>query len=400
VQPLQPVSGPTPIPWDGASRVTVLVMGYDYGDWSDERKCPCRTDTMILLTIDPLTKSAGMLTIPRDMWVNIPGFEYGKINTAHYLGDLYQLPGGGPGLAMKTVEEFIGVPVNYYALIDFAAFERMVDEIGGIEIDVPAEIKVDPIGKGNTVVLQPGLQTLSGPVALAYARNRYTDGGDFDRGTRQLQVIRAARNKILKLNMLPTLVQKAPALYGQLSAGIQTNLTLDQVIQLAWLAVSVPEENIKQGVIGPPDQVTFGTSPDGLDILLPVSDAIRLLRDEIFTAAGPVSPVSATGDPRILMQAEGARVQVLNGTYTVGLASTTAEYLKSLGVNVTLMGNANENYAVTTIIDYTGKPYTVQYLITLMNIQSMRHFSSYDPNSEVDVVIMLGADWANSNPMP
>ncbi len=88
---------PLPPPWDGASRVTILVIGLRGGTNQD---CPLCTDTMILLTIDPVTKTAGMLSIPRDMWVNIPGFGYGKINSAYTLGDLYKLPGGGIGLTI------------------------------------------------------------------------------------------------------------------------------------------------------------------------------------------------------------------------------------------------------------------------------------------------------------
>jgi hypothetical protein len=129
--PLQPADGPEPEPWDGASRVSMLVMGLDYRDWEAGEGAP-RTDTMILLTIDPLARTAGMISIPRDMWVNIPGFEYGRINTAYSLGEAYQLPGGGPGLAMDSVEELLGVPIDYYALIDFGTFIRFIDEIGGI----------------------------------------------------------------------------------------------------------------------------------------------------------------------------------------------------------------------------------------------------------------------------
>ena len=104
--PLQAENGPTPIPWDGANRVTMLVMGLDYRDWEGEG--PSRTDTMMLLTMDPVSRTAGMLSIPRDLWVNVPGFDYGKINTAYYLGELYNLPGGGPGLAIQTVEAATG----------------------------------------------------------------------------------------------------------------------------------------------------------------------------------------------------------------------------------------------------------------------------------------------------
>ena len=88
--------------------------------------------------MDAATNTAGILSLPRDLWVNIPGYGYGKINTAYYLGDAYDEPGGGPGLAIATVEDFLGVPINYYAQIDFSAFERFIDEIGGIEIEVPA----------------------------------------------------------------------------------------------------------------------------------------------------------------------------------------------------------------------------------------------------------------------
>ncbi|MBE0699138.1 MAG: LCP family protein, partial [Anaerolineaceae bacterium] len=122
VGPLQNQSDPTPIPWDGASRVTILIMGLDFRDW-EANETP-RTDTMILFSVDPVSQTAGMLTIPRDMWVNIPGMGYNKINTAYRWGEVYQMPGGGPGLAMKTVEEFLGVPINYYAQVDFMAFVR------------------------------------------------------------------------------------------------------------------------------------------------------------------------------------------------------------------------------------------------------------------------------------
>ena len=116
-------------------------MGLDYRDWVSGEG-PSRTDTMILFSLDPLTLTAGMLNIPRDLWVNIPGYGYGKINTAYYLGEANQLPGGGTGLAVKTVEQFLGVPINYYAQIDFSAFERFIDLIGGIELNIEHEIKI------------------------------------------------------------------------------------------------------------------------------------------------------------------------------------------------------------------------------------------------------------------
>lgn len=395
--PLQAAGMPTPQPWDGASRVNLLLMGLDYRDW--EAEGPSRTDTMILFTIDPETRSAGMLSIPRDLWVYIPGFDYGKINTAHYLGEAYQVNGGGPGLALQTVQLFLGIPIQYYAEVDFYAFERFINEIGGVEIDVPEEISVDPLGPGNTVILQPGMQILDGPTALAYARNRDTAGGDFDRAQRQQQVILAIRDRILSFELLPTLIGKTPTLYKDLRSSINTNLTLEQLIRLAWLAQQIPPENITRSAIGT-DQVTITISPDGLDILQPDPDAIRLLRDQVFTTTGPIQPAATAANPEALRQAESATVSVLNATYTPGLAAETSDYLRTKGINVVLIDNAQEAAAATVIIDYSGKPYTVQYLVQLLSIDPSNIFSRFDPNRQVDIAILLGDDWASNNTLP
>jgi len=263
---------------------------------------------------------------------------------------------------------------------------------------------VDPIGEANTRVLKPGKQTLRGPIALAYARARYTEGGDFDRAARQQQVIMAILSRVTEPERFPNLLTKAPQLYDQLSRGIHTNMTLEQAIQLAWLVYQykLSNDNIKRGVISPPDQVILSTAigDDGVkqDILIPVPDKIRELRDSIFTSPTPDSPILAANDPVAAMQAEAARVVVKNGSSTSGLAARTKDYLAGQGLNVVDATNADGLYAATTIIDYTGKPYTVAFLVQLMGIQPVNIYSSYDPNSPVDVSITLGTDWANSMP--
>jgi LCP family protein required for cell wall assembly len=391
-------SGPAPVPWDGAKRITVLVMGLDYRDWEDGDGPP-RTDTMILLTIDPLTKTAGMLNVPRDLWVSIPGFEYGRINTAYPLGIAFNVPGGGPALAMQTVESVVGVPIDYYAIIDFYAFEQFIDELGGINIAVPSEITVDPIGQANTVVLKPGNYRLDGPTALAYARARHTEGGDFDRAARQQQVILAIEDRIIELGPAK-IAARAPAIYNELTAGIHTNLSLDDALKLGWLALEIPREKIQQATIAPPNAVMFAKSPDGSqDILIPVPEQIRLIRDQIFASSSMASPGLTSGDARANMQAEAASIVVANGTYVGGLASDTQTYLQSQGANV--VGTQNSDYTTyTRIFDYTGKPYTDRYLVDLMNITPYSIFFQYDPNSQVDVLVILGDDWAGNNPMP
>ena len=235
-----------PPPWDGASRVTILIVGLDYGDWSTDRNGPSRSDTMILLTIDPVTKTAGMLSVPRDMWVNIPGFGYNKINNAYAFGDEYKLPGGGPGLAVKTVENFLGINIQYYAQIEFTTFEKMIDTIGGVCLTIPEEIKVGRTFE-HSVTLKPGYQCLDGKSTLGYARNRYTSNGDVDRAGRQQQVILAIRDKVIQPANFLSLISQAPTLYNELSGGINTNLPVSDAMRLAVLAKDIPLDSIQTG---------------------------------------------------------------------------------------------------------------------------------------------------------
>jgi len=395
----QQIIKPTLTPWDGAGRVTILIMGVDARDWEAGEKYS-RSDTMILFTLDPITKTAGMLSIPRDMWAAIPGFEHGKINTAYYLGDAYKLPGGGPGLAVKTVEQFLGVPINYYAQIDFAAFVRFIDEIGGVKIDVPEKITIDLLGDGPETkkTLKPGVQVLPGEWALAYARNRKTEGGDFDRSGRQQQVILAARDRIFRFDMMPTLISKAPRLYNELSAGIKTNLGLDEAIKLALFTQDIGEENIQRGVIGK-EHVLFARSPDGLSILIPLPDKIHLIRDQIFASSSGLSP-NTPGNDRQRMQAENARLGIYNGTPTSQLAARTGEYLSGLGVNVLQTNENGEFQSSTKIVDHTGNPYLIKYLVDLMGISPTNIHSEFEPSSPVDVEVFLGNDWAIDTPSP
>jgi hypothetical protein len=275
----------------------------------------------------------------------------------------------------------------------------MVDEIGGVKLNVPEEIEVDPLGDAPPKTLQPGIQTLPGSLALAYARARNTPGGDFDRAARQQQVILAIRDRVLSFDLIPTLISRAPALYQDLSRGVRTNLTLDQIVKLGLIAGQIPPDSISRAVIGEP-QVTFDWSLDGQFILIPIPDQIRLLRDEIFTPDAAASPVTANMSLSQLVLEESARVAILNGTTTPGLAALTTELLTDLGVFVTTTDNADGLYAESTIFDYTGKPHTLQLLIERLNINPARIFHSYDPSSSIDIELILGNDWAASGVTP
>ena len=284
----QPLPEVTPAPWNGYSRVTILLMGLDYRDWQAGIGAP-RSDSMMLISVDPITLQVGMLSIPRDLWVEIPGFAHNRINTAYSSGEGNRLPGGGPGLAMRAVESVIGVPIQYYVVLDFATFERMIDEIGGVDVLVTERIKISPIGR-DSLWLDAKPYHLDGAEALAYARTRKGGGGDFSRAERQQQVAMAILDRVTGFNMIPTLVVKAPVLYQQLSSGVRTNLSLEEMIGLAWLAARIPRENFLSEVISPPNMVGFYTRPDGAQVLRAVPDAIRELRDRMFVDTSAVGP--------------------------------------------------------------------------------------------------------------
>jgi LCP family protein required for cell wall assembly len=387
---------PDPDPWDGTSRVNLLVMGLDLRDTEGQDKAP-RSDTMILLSMDPLNNTAAAIAIPRDMWVPIPGFGHNKINTAFRFGELYNIPGGGPELASQTVEAFLGVPVHFYAQIDFQAFVDFIDHIEGIKITFDEPYTIDRRGKWNTVTLEPGTYALPGEYALAYVRDRKSEGDDFDRSDRQLEVIMLIRQRILEFDMLPTLVLNAPAIYEDLSTGIRTNMGLNQLIQLAWKAREIPRENIEMVVIGP-EHVTLAKSPDGLDILRPIPDRIRLLRDEALKSGGVLGPIGED-DLAARVVEEAPSVMLLNASYQPDLAERTATWLQEQGFQV--VGTGTTQATSVSTVDLQGPaPYGLCFLAETFGMTPGHIDHEFTPDAEMDLVLILGDDWANNNPMP
>ncbi|QYK49908.1 MAG: LCP family protein [Anaerolineales bacterium] len=377
--------------WDGTSRVNILLMGLDARDWASGDGPP-RTDSMIIFTYDPVTGTAGMLSIPRDLWVDVPGFGHNKINAAYQLGEGARLPGGGPGLAVKTVEQFLGIKINYYGQIDFNAFERFIDLIGGVKMDIKNSIDVQLIGEEYPVRIERGRQVLPGNYALAYARARHSEDGDFDRARRQQEVILAIRQQLMRNDVRNLLISRGFEIYQDLSSGVNTNMTLDEMFSLGWTLRNIDPSEITQAVIAPPDYVTLGTSPDGLSILKPITENIRTLRDTLFNTSAARSVVAINSGSQANMQAEAASIVVNNGSGIGGLADTTRAYLLAQGFNVVSTGNANQ-VGATTLIDYTGNPYTLQYLVELMRVTPGNIYSRYDPNSQVDVEVIIGPEW-------
>jgi LCP family protein required for cell wall assembly len=396
--PTATISALTDIPeaWNGTDRVTILLMGLDLRDWEAGVGAP-RTDSMMLVTIDPVTLSAGMLSLPRDLWVEIPGYDHGRINTAYALGEQDRYPGGGPALAKATVENFIGVPVQYYAQIDFQTFVDFIDDLGGLDLFVTQHLLLDPLGPDNTIFVPEGPDHFNGDMVLAYARARHTDGGDFDRARRQQQVALAIRDAVLNADMVATLITDAPDMYNRYSSGVRTNLTLEQMIQLGLLALQVEIADVERGVIAPPDMVTLEHIVYGgeeADVLRPVPDGIRRLRDRIFNTGASISPSLEDAEPSEAANLEGASIAVLNGAGESGVAGTFADAVRALGLNVVEVGNADRmDYPTTRIVDYTGNPYTTRYLVEVMELSQSQVLFQSLPGNSIDVAIILGYDW-------
>lgn len=250
----------------GNGRTTILLMGIDR---RPDEGFISRTDTMMLLSFDPDAGTALILSIPRDLYVPIPGHGHNRINSAFVYGAAGNNPAAGAGLAMQTVSELLGVTIDHYVLVDFSAFINTINLLGGIDVYVPYTID-DPqypdMDFGYEAFYMPaGLHHFDGETALKYARTRSQDN-DFYRAERQQQVVLAVRRKAMQLG-LSSLIGRAPALYRQVSHGIYTDLRLDEIVRLAQLAASLEGDQIQTAVLDY-NYVTSHRTENGAHVLL------------------------------------------------------------------------------------------------------------------------------------
>jgi LCP family protein required for cell wall assembly len=386
--------------WTGVERVNILLLGIDEREVEEG---PWRTDTIILLTIDPATRSAGMLSIPRDLWVPIYGYDVeGKINTAHFIGDAQGYPGGGPALAMATVQYNLGIPVQYYVRLNFTAFEHIIDLIGGVEICVPEAIN-DPEYPDSGVGYEPlyipaGCQVMDGRLALKYARTRHTELGDFDRARRQQQVILAVRDKVTQAGMVPTLLTQAGPLLETLGDSVQTNFTLDQLIRLANLASKIDLDRIQSLVIEPSMTLSYLAPTDPPQyVLIPIREEVRKLRDRLLNTGSVALPEEVDDATRLATEAAAIRVE--NGTQTIGLAARTREFLTGKGFAIASFGDAFDglsDHAATQIIDHNNKPFTAAKLAEALGLPPTAIRATVANGDGVDIRIVLGNDFASA----
>jgi LCP family protein required for cell wall assembly len=271
-------------PWTSGSRLTILVMGLDRRP--EETGLMYRTDTMMLVSLDRATNSVGVLSLPRDLWVDVPGYsQLQRINSAMVLGEL-ERPNYGPTLAMQTVQYNLGMYVHGYVVVDFAAVTTLVDLLGGVEIDVPyaiADYEYPDMNFGyDPLILNAGLQLMDGATALKFARTRHGDN-DFERARRQQMLLYALRDRVMNFNLLPQLIVQSPTLLSSLSENLYTNLTLDQLIQIGVTMSDVPGDAIRTGVIDGTYIMPYTTAA-GAQVLVPRRAMLGELLSNTFGA--------------------------------------------------------------------------------------------------------------------
>ncbi len=345
--------------------INVILLGSD----KREDEATWRTDTMIVVSIDTERTVVRLLSIPRDLWVGIPGHGYDRINTADMWGELAQ-EGSGPALVKQTIKETLGIPIDYYVRADFDGFIKIIDAIGGLDIDVECPL--------TDIELEPGIQHMDGELALLYARSRITTS-DFDRSRRQRKLLMALWGQAMSADIVP----RIPALWVAMSDTFETDMPLDQVLSLAYLGVQLRPNYIFSQSIGP-WQVQNWTTPEGYKVLLPLNDEIEELLNGFY---GPI-------DFDFLQRVGETQIEVLNGTWREDAAHLAATNLSWMGYQVSNTGMADrQDYTETQVVVLNADEDVAELAAQTLDLLPSSLQYQPDPASSVHIRIILGADY-------
>ncbi|MCB0001570.1 MAG: LCP family protein [Anaerolineae bacterium] len=411
-QSVAPVDGKTP------ERITFLLLGVDQ---RPDDPSPPRTDNIIVLTVEPESGNVGMVSVPRDMFVSLPGFDYsGKINTAYPIGESSKYPGGGGALVKKTVSELIGYPIDYYVKVNFDGFVKIIDLIGGIDVVVPKTItdnEYPTIDYGvETFHIEAGPQHLDGETALKYARTRHADD-DFQRAKRQQQVLLAVKDKLVENKLTTTL--HLLDLVRLLGDTVEHDIPPMELPGLVSLASKMQIGDINQLVLD--TRYAQIVTHDTLGwILVPNRAKIRPAMDTFFAGKPTVDEInvealaqqqarqeaelarqqvrndfqSQAETQRRQLADEGARLVVRNGTGNPVLAAQAADWLTREGFNVVSYGQADRSdYPRTVLVEHSDKPVTIESLRTMFAIAADNLQPEADPQSNSDLELIIGSDF-------
>jgi LCP family protein required for cell wall assembly len=362
----------------------ILLVGADGSKYVKDQN----TDVMILALLNRANQQVSLLSIPRDLWVYIPSYGWGRINTAHRIGHRREYPGGGPALLIDTIERNFGIPIDHWVRLDIRGFERIVDELGGVDMTVPCPVNLryrpPTSDQEEEMWLPPGVYHMDGATALRYVRTR-RGGDDFQRAPRQQQFLKAVWHQAKE----PGLVARIPGLWSALQDSFDTDLSLGDVVSLAPFALELRPERIRSRYIGP-GHVLGWTTEGGAKVVLPQHEKIQQLVASLYAPAP---------SPKDRVASEKARVQVLNGTDRRQLALIAADQLRWQGFNIVSTGPAQEhNHLQTQIIVFEDRPQARDTLARLLkvkpgNIVRQPSDSQASTGVQADLLVILGADY-------
>ncbi len=382
---------------EGDGRVNILLMGKGGVGHAGADL----TDTMIVASIDPLNKTTTLVSIPRDLWVSV-GRGSSKINAVYANAksrSLYTDPKdsvkaerAGVNAVQDVVGQVLGIPLHYYGMVDFAGFKQAVDIVGGVDINVPAELTVtetlwdEASGKNYKLNVPAGLQHFDSMRALYFTRSRHTSlRGDFDRAERQRLFIQALTQKILSAGTYTNPV-KISQLMSAFGDHLSTDLTLNNALRLVDIGKGMDLSKLQSiGLADPPNNFVRTDNVDGQSVVRPTAGFGDYSQIQNYIR-------NTLKDPYLAK--ENARIAILNGTTTPGLATKKADQLKSYGYNVTVIDDApTKDYVQTLLVDVSNntKPFTKNYLEKRLELKATTTLSDATiQTQDVDFVIILG----------
>jgi LCP family protein required for cell wall assembly len=378
-----PPYAPKPFPLlTDSQTVTFLLLG------SDKRpgQTYFRTDTIIVAAVRPAAGQVTLISIPRDLYVYIPSVGMDRINTAYEYGGMHKYPGGGMALLKATLLYNLGIRIDHIAIVDFTGFTNIVNTLGGADVPVFCAYtdwhlknpNLDPNNANNwsLFTVGPGVVHMDGDLALWYARSR-EESSDFDRGRRSQEVLRALYAKALKTDA----ISKIPQLYSDFSSAVITDLGLNDLLQLAPLALHLNNADIRSYYIGR-NVVTAWTTPGGASVQLPNGPAIQSLLQQALSPS-----------PRATAQT-ALTVEVRNGTKNTAWDALAAERLNYAGYNTRITPADRLDYANSLLYDLSGTPDInhANSLLTILGLPSSAYVTA--PNqADTNYVFIVGADY-------
>ena len=367
---------------NGQETVNFLLIG------SDKRPGGSfRTDTMVIAILRPNEGQVSLISIPRDLWVSIPGWENQRINTAYQHGISVGYPGGGPGLLKDTILYNLGIRIDHTAMVEFDGFRQIVDTLGGVDVPVACpytdwrliDPSYDPENENNWQLYTtgPGVIHMDGDLALWYARSRQKSS-DFDRGRRQQEVLRALFTQALQTGT----IKRIPELYNNLKSTVETDLGLADLLKLAVYAPKMTNADIRSYYIRPP-YVTSWITEGGAYVLLPNEVPLQQMLTEAL------SPSTRTEQRQAIV------IDVMNGTSIPGYETLATTRLNYAGYETHIVPSDRQDYAYSVLIDKTAAQDRTQSG-SIQNVMGMLPGSlipAPDPNSSVHYLLILGYDY-------